>query len=64
MDYIEADNSNRLNKRIQYFLDRFIYSPLFGIKLKNNLDDLLVKKKFKVIEQDKFSLNSIFFYNF
>ena len=63
MDFIEADNNDN-HKIIQFLFDRILYSPLLGIKMRNNLDKLLLKNNFKNIQQEKFSLFFTIFKNF
>jgi hypothetical protein len=48
MDFIEADNNDNYYKIIQFLFDKFLYSPLFGIKMRNNLEKLLLKNNFKI----------------
>jgi hypothetical protein len=61
LDYIETDNEKKYN--LQFLLDKFFYSPFFGIKLINNLDKIIIKKKFHILEQDKFEINNKIVFN-
>jgi hypothetical protein len=64
MDFIEADNNDNYYKIIQFLFDKFLYSPLFGIKMRTNLEKLLLKNNFKIIQNEKFSIFFSIFKNF